>query len=159
MGLKLTRGLRCGRAASRAASASPVLARQAPRAPHHAAEPGHLGVRDVRPAARPAAHLPPRTDFKARKRKAAAAERRRKRKAVRERQAAQAQAGRRRPARTRPGAEAGRQERKPRRGAAPGDSHEPGTCGRPRLPEIRLRRLLAGHGRVPAPARGRVTCT
>ena len=137
---------------------SPVLARQAQAAAYHAAEPGHLGVPDVPPGPRPGAH---RRDRGATSRpvggKAKAAEKKRKRKATRDRQSRAAQAGRGRPSGPRPGAEEGRQDQAPtaqaeRRLARAGDLR------RPRLPEVRVQELLARDGRLPAPARRRVTC-
>lgn len=136
----------------------PVLARTAPPAAHRAPQPGHLVVRDVRQAPRPAAHLRgpdglqgPQAEGRSR-RPAAEAEGRGSR------QGGQAEAGRGRAQGTGPRPEAGRQER-PAGLATARRQPRAGHLRQPRLPEVRVQGVLGRDGQLPRPPRRRITCT
>ena len=136
----------------------PVLARPPSPTPHPAAEPGHVGVPDCRKPRGLRHTCGNRGDFKARKRKHATAERRRKRKAATAKRAArrkQAAAERRARERARKQSAKGR----PRSSRPRGDSSRARNVRQPRLSQVRVQGLLARHGRLPRPARWRLTCT
>jgi hypothetical protein len=92
------------------------------------------------------------TDFKVRKRRA-------KRKAATAKRAERRKETRRRQAERRKQAAADRRARdKARKRAAKGKPRT-GHMRQPRVPGVPLPHLLAGHGRLPGPARRRLTCT
>ena len=95
----------------------------------------------------------PRSDFKARRRKAAADERRRKRKAVRDRRTARRkQAAAERRARDRARKQAAKARvRSPR---PRGDSHEPGACGDPQCPKYGCKAYWEGMRNCLRPHKG-----
>jgi hypothetical protein len=152
-GVEADRGLAVRRMRETARHRHPrVLARPATPPQDQAGEPGYLGVRDVRESPRAVAHLPAANRFQGTEtegRYGRAAPQAAGRQGT---AGCQAEAGRRRAPCPCPRPEEGRQERNApaapaRRGARAGDLRGP------RLPEVRLRRLLARHGRLSRPAR------
>ena len=153
MGFKLRGVIRCGRAGSRAGSRTPAWPGSA-RGPaaHRLQSPVQWECGTCHRPRGLAHACAPKSDFKARKRKAATAERRRRRKAVTARRAERRRlAAAQRRARDKARKALG--TRKPGTSRQRGETHEPGTCGDRDCPKYGCKAYWQGMEDCPMPAR------